>query len=142
MLPLLLFECDLAAKVCCLERGSAPLAMRLGGSLKALYLKLGAHGFGCAGLRGGGHACRCRPGAGVPSLLQVCWVEGWRVVDDGLLAGIEVGELLIVEVAESAGEVAVGLQAGVVEGGWASGREAAGRGPSMGVWWGTSNRSR
>jgi hypothetical protein len=44
-------------------------------------------------------------------------VEGWRVVEDGLLAGVEVGELLVVEVAEAAGEVAVGLEAGVVPGG-------------------------
>jgi hypothetical protein len=37
--------------------------------------------------------------------------RGWRQ------AGVEVGELLMVEVTEAAGEVAVGLVAGVVPGG-------------------------
>jgi hypothetical protein len=44
--------------------------------------------------------------------LATCWGAPER-----LLAGVEFGEGLVVEVAEATGEVTVGLQAGVVPGG-------------------------
>lgn len=35
-------------------------------------------------------------------------------IDDGLLADVQISEFVVVEVAEAASEVAVGLEAGVV----------------------------
>lgn len=88
-----------------------------GDLFQALHLQPYAfEGLGWAVLPGSGHVSRAL-GEGVPGLLQLGWVERWRVSDDVLLAGIEVGELLVMEVAEAAGEVAVGLEAGVVPGG-------------------------
>jgi hypothetical protein len=54
------------------------------------------------------------PALALPSAFELIGVEGWGGFENELLAGVEVRELLVVEVAESAGEVAVGLQAGVV----------------------------
>jgi hypothetical protein len=53
----------------------------------------------------------------LPRTLEFGGVERGWVVEDFLLAGVEVGELLVVEVMEATGEVAVGLEAGVVPGG-------------------------
>lgn len=78
----------------------------------------------------------------LPGLLDLGRVEGWGAADDGLLAGVEFGELLVIGFVEAGGEVAVGLEACVAQAARASGREAAGRGPSIGVWSGVSQRSR
>jgi hypothetical protein len=50
-------------------------------------------------------------------VLELGGVEVRRLADEGLQSGVEVGERVFVEVAEPAGEVAVGEVLGVVPGG-------------------------
>jgi hypothetical protein len=115
-LSVLLFELDLASEVCCPECGSAPPAVCSRGAFESLHAASGAFDrLGCAGLRDAGHAVRGL-GEGTPGLLKFCRIEGWRVIDNGLLASVESDEVLKVEAAEAAGEVAVCLETGVVPG--------------------------
>ena len=96
----------------------SPVAVRSGGPFQSLdYELLSGDGrrtsisarehLTITASSGGGIQC-------LSSTLQVDGVEGRRVVEDGLLAGVEIGELMVVEYVEAAGEVAVDLETCVV----------------------------
>lgn len=117
--PSLLFEGDLTSGGCGLIRRSPPSLMRSSCSFEAVDQQMGTGDRlmrARVASRGGTparltRACKCSPG-----LVEFGRVGPGRVGDDGLLAGVEVGELDVVEVSEAAGEVAVGLESGVVPG--------------------------
>ncbi len=103
------FEGDLAPDCVGVGSGAPPVLVGLGCSFEALDEELLATD--APPLWICGHLVGV---AALPAALELAGVEAWWVVEDGLLAGVEVGEGLVVEVVEAPGEVAVGWDAGVV----------------------------
>jgi hypothetical protein len=107
---------DLPSDGVSLDRTEPPVVVGSGCSLEPLDDKLaglGGHGtwpFGRAGRCATGRSCGSQ---GVSGLHEFGRIEAGWIVEDGLLTGVEVAQLMVIEVAEAASEVAVGLELGV-----------------------------
>jgi hypothetical protein len=113
------FESDLTSGRCGVGSRASPVAAGSGHSFESLDDELLRRG-GSRSSTGRDEPTTRTPSRGIctlPRVHELARVEGRRIVEDGVLAGVEVGELLVVEVMEAAGEIAVGLKACVVPGG-------------------------
>ena len=108
-LSALVFERDLTSDVEGVGGGASPVAVGCGCAFESFDEEL----LGAA--RPGTRVARGSDGVeAVPGPFELGRVEGRGGAQDGLLAGVEVVECLVVEVAQAPGEVAVGCQPGVV----------------------------
>jgi hypothetical protein len=110
--PALVFESDLAPDRVGVGGGASPVAVGLGCSLEPLddeVLGTGPSRTSISPRSGGVEA--------LTGALEFARIEWRGVVEDALLAGVEVGELLVGEVTKAACEVAVGLKTCVIPGG-------------------------
>lgn len=113
-------ESDLASDRLGIGGCASPVAVGLGSSFESLDLQLLGGGGRRAFVSGRDDRSAKASSGGIqalPGALKFAGVEGWRVVEGGLLAGVEFGEFLVAEVVEVSGHVAVGLQARVTPGG-------------------------